>query len=105
LFDPLLQKSGSRLISPDISSLRAACAELGALPHDFLVHFVMVEGGRGSRPISGPRAVALIVKECRQNWEKKSDPRAELLDILSHPNHYTQDELRDTRAKLAELDS
>lgn len=69
LFDPLLQKSGSRLLSPDFVSLQLACAEVGAMPHDALVYWVMKEGGRGSRPISGPRTVAAIVREARQNWE------------------------------------
>ncbi len=71
LFDPLLQKSGSRLLSPDSAALSVACEELGTVPHDFLVHFVMGPNGRGGRPISGPRAVGAILKECRGNWDKR----------------------------------
>ncbi len=70
LFDPLLQRSGARLLSPDLSALKAACAEIGDVDHDFLLHFVLGPKGRGARPISGPRAVAAILKECRQNWDK-----------------------------------
>lgn len=69
LFDPLLKKSGSRLLSPDRSSLQAACAEQGTMPHDFLVHYVMTQ--RASRPISGPKVVASIVKDARAHWEKQ----------------------------------
>lgn len=69
IFDPLLMKSGSRLLSPDNGSLMAACAELGAMPHDALLYFVMRAGGRGSRPISAPSAVTSIIREARQNWE------------------------------------
>ncbi len=70
IFDPLLQASGSRLLSPDSAALSVACDALGDVPHDFLVHFVHGEGGRGGRPISSPRAVASILKECRENWER-----------------------------------
>lgn len=70
LFDPLLQKSGSRLLSPDSAALNAACVELGSVPNAFLWHHVMSEGGRGSRPISSPRAVVSILKECRENFER-----------------------------------
>ncbi len=69
LFDPLLQKCGSRLISPDTESLRLACLELGAMPFESLRSFMLRPGGRGGRAISGPRAVVSIVKEARQNWE------------------------------------
>jgi hypothetical protein len=69
IFDPLLIKSGSRLLSPDENALRLACAELGSMPKDALLYFVMRPGGRGSRPIANPKAVASIVREARQNWE------------------------------------
>ena len=72
LFDPLLQKSGSRLLSPDTVALKSACSEVGNLPHDALVYFVLGPNGRGSRPISGPRAIAAIIREARQNWEARA---------------------------------
>jgi hypothetical protein len=71
LFEPLLRKSGARLLGPDTVALKSACAEVGDMPHDALVYFVMREGARGSRPISGPRVVASIIRECRQNWEAR----------------------------------
>jgi hypothetical protein len=70
LFDPLLQASGSLLLSFDPKALQLACAELGNMPQDVLLHLVMREGGRGSRSITSPRVVASIVKECRENWER-----------------------------------
>ncbi len=77
LFDPLLQKSGSRLLSPDETALQAACGELGSVPHDALVYFVLGPKGRGARPISGPRAVASIIREARRNWELSNQAVAE----------------------------
>ena len=68
LFDSLLQKSGSRLLSPDKSALTACCAEQGAMPHDFLIHFVMTQ--RADRPISGPKVVVSIIRDARLNWER-----------------------------------
>lgn len=70
LFDPLLQKSGSRLLSPDSQALSSAIAEIGGMPHDFLLHYVMTQ--RAGRPISGPKVVAAIVKDARVHWEKQS---------------------------------
>lgn len=78
IFDPLLQKSGSRLLSPDSKALNEACAAIGAVDHDYLLHFVMGPKGRGSRPISGPRAVVGILRECRENWEKYIAAGAEI---------------------------
>jgi hypothetical protein len=67
LFDPLLQRSGSRLLSPDKKALQTACSELGAMPYEWLEGFVIKQ--RAKRAISGPRVVAAIVKEARLNWE------------------------------------
>ncbi len=70
LFDPLLQKSGARLLSPDKVALAAAVSEVGAMPFEFLEDFVLhPKRGRAARPISGPRAVASIVRDARENWE------------------------------------
>jgi len=96
LFDPLLQKSASRLLSPDSAALSLACKELGSVPHDFLVHFVMGPGGRGGRPISGPRAVAAILRECRANYDKLPKSPARVSDA-----DYRADELARARAVLA----
>jgi len=72
LFDPLLEKSGSSLLSlpGSQSTLQKACEALADCDHETLVHFVMVESGRANRPISGPRAVVGICQDARKHWEK-----------------------------------
>lgn len=115
LFDPLLQRHGGRLLSPDTAALATACAELGNLPHDVLVHWVMKPGGRGSRAIAGPRAVAAIIRECRLNWEHgEGEYRAERLQLIEkykrYLTHPTDDEKNDPewaesiREKIASLE-
>ncbi len=101
LFDPLLQRSGSRLLSPDSAALEIACTELGAVPHDFLVHFVMGPGGRAGRPISSPRAVCSILKECRANWDKRLRAAAPKMSA----DDMRADELARARSVLADADS
>ena len=73
LFDPLLQKAGSRLLSPDRHALDAAVREVGPMPHEFLIHFVMTQ--RASRPISAPKVVQSIVKDARAHWERTEAQR------------------------------
>ena len=120
LFDPLLQKSGSRLLSPDTKALKEACAELGAMPRDFLVHYVMTQ--RASRPISGPKAVAHIVKDARLHWEveqkrasahqkkqqeieeiSRAQSVAQYRKILANPDGWSESDLAFVREQLAEL--
>ncbi len=70
LFDPLLEKSGSRLLIGDDVALQRACEAAKDLPHDVLVHGVMAGANpRGGRPISGPKVVASIVAEVYVNWK------------------------------------
>ncbi len=72
LFDPLLQKSGARLLSGDSSSLAAACAELSDIPHDDLLHGLMSgPSPRAARPISSPKHVAKIIADIRHNWDHR----------------------------------
>jgi hypothetical protein len=71
IFDPLLKRSQSRLLSADSSALAAACAEYHGLSKDDLLHFLV--GGsdpRAGRPISSPKSCVAIIKEARLNWEK-----------------------------------
>lgn len=81
LFDPLLQKVGAKLLAIDQRALDEACAEVGEMPHEFLVHFVMSPKGRGSRPISGPKVVASIIREAREAWEQSSEGDAKQEEI------------------------
>jgi hypothetical protein len=67
LFDPILLKSQSRLLSADPKALSEACQAVGSTDHDFLVHFVMT---RAARPINSPSHVKHIVAEAARNWEK-----------------------------------
>ena len=50
------------------------------MPHDYLVHYVMTQ--RASRPISGPKVVASIIRDARYHWEAgvplKSDEPAKI---------------------------
>lgn len=75
LFDPLLQKSQSRLLSADPIVLSVACQAIGNTDHNFLVHYLMNPKGRGSRPISSPKVIPAILRECRQNWEAEQTQR------------------------------
>jgi hypothetical protein len=61
----------------------------------------MGPGGRGGRPISAPRAVCSILKECRENWDKRvkgSAPKVSAEDLRA-------DELRRARLVLADPES
>ena len=71
IFDPVLEKSGARLLRGDSLALHQAGEAYGAeMPREYLERFLF--GGpdpRGRRPISSPRAVVSIVREARTNWE------------------------------------
>jgi hypothetical protein len=71
IFDPLLKRSQSRLLSADSIALATACAEYHGLSKADLLHFLM--GGsdpRAGRPISSPKSCIAIIKEARLNWER-----------------------------------
>jgi hypothetical protein len=69
VFDPLLEKWGSRLLSGDGAALDRACRELGDMPLAFLTQWLMDgDKARGTRSISGPKVVASIVREAVVNW-------------------------------------
>jgi len=70
LFDPFLQKSGALLLAMHSQSLIKACDALGDTDHDFLVHFLMGPGGRGSAPIKHARFVPMICEDAKRAWER-----------------------------------
>lgn len=72
VFEPLLRKSGARLIAGDAKSLEAACVALGDMPKEDLLHCLMTgPDPRAARPISSPKHVAPIIREMKQNWERR----------------------------------
>jgi hypothetical protein len=69
VFDPLLERTGERLLIGDAAALAAAVAAMGEMPRKFLEGWL--EGGkrpRSERPVSGPRVVASIIAEAYKNW-------------------------------------
>jgi hypothetical protein len=94
LFNPVLEHYGAHLIHADKRALKAACAELGEMPPEFLAHWVNKPGGRASSKIKKPTDVAPIIKEARKNWEyrqkeweaKRLSEIARYRDMLAHPN-------------------
>jgi hypothetical protein len=85
LFDPILARSASRLLSGDPDSLTAACLALADCDHDFLVHFAIQ---RAERPVKSPLHVKTICAEALASWKaskvldgagiKKTPTRAEI---------------------------
>lgn len=75
LFDPILQRCGARLLSPDQTALDKACAEIGAMSYEYLESFMfqrdasVLGGCRAERAIKAPIHVVAIIREARQNWE------------------------------------
>ncbi len=70
IFDDLLQKSGSPLLSFEGSRklLDAACVALADTPRNFLIEFLNKPGGRGSRAIT-TRAVPGICADCTKAFK------------------------------------
>jgi hypothetical protein len=66
LFDPILARSGSRLLSGDSSSLRAACEAVGDCDHHYLVK-IAVE--RAERRVKSPLDVRLICSDASASWK------------------------------------
>jgi hypothetical protein len=66
LFDPILARSGSRLLSGDPESLKAACAAVADCDHDFLVK-IAVE--RAERPVKSPLHIKIICAEALASWK------------------------------------
>ncbi len=95
LFDPILQRSGARLLSPDQDALRRSLAELGAMPYEYLEGFMFrrdadsMGGCRAERKIGKPIHVVAIVREARQNWEQQAIAyRSQILAM--HPQGQAQ---------------
>jgi hypothetical protein len=66
LFDPILAKSASRLLSGDSASLKAACEAVADCDHDFLVKFAVQ---RAERPVKSPLHVKTICAEALASWK------------------------------------
>lgn len=66
LFDPILARSASRLLSGDFDSLTAACLAVSDCDHDFLVHFAVQ---RAERPVKSPLHVKTICSEALASWK------------------------------------
>jgi len=85
LFDPILARSASRLLSGDSVSLLAACEAVADCDHNFLVHFAVQ---RAERPVKSPLLVKTICAEALASWKaskvldgagcKKAPTRAEI---------------------------
>jgi hypothetical protein len=71
LFDPLLGKSGAKLLSMDSSALRSACEAVMDCDHEYLTKFAI---NRASSPITNPRHVKLICKEALAAWKASKTP-------------------------------
>ena len=66
LFDPILAKSASRLLSGDSASLKAACEAVADCDHDFLVKFAVQ---RAATPVRSSLHVPAICKEALASWK------------------------------------
>lgn len=66
LFNPILARSGSRLLSGDPDSLNAACSAVADCDHDFLAHFAVQ---RAERPVKSPLHVKTICAEALASWK------------------------------------
>lgn len=76
LFDPVLAKSGSRLLIGDKVALDRACKALADMPLDFLTHYFMTgKSPRADRGLSSPKVVASIVAEACKAWRASAAGR------------------------------
>lgn len=92
LFDPILARSASRLLSGDSSSLLAACEAVADCDHDFLVHFAVQ---RAERPVKSPLHVKTICAEALASWRA-----SKVLDGAGLPKaKLTMDQIRAIAAK------
>jgi hypothetical protein len=66
LFDPILARSGARLLSGDMFSLRAACEAVGDCDHNYLVK-IAIE--RAAREIKSPATVQAICRDALASWK------------------------------------
>ena len=66
LFDPILAKSASRLLSGDTQALLAACEAVADCEHNFLVKFAIQ---RAERPVKSPLHVKTICAEALSSWK------------------------------------
>lgn len=97
LFDPILARSGSRLLSGDNESLKAACLAVGDCEHNFLVK-IAVE--RAARPLASPSVVHKVCADALASWKTSKVLKASGVSDLS------MDEIRamaarDKAARLA----
>lgn len=71
LFDPLLAKWQTRLLSLDPVALKSACDAIGDTPGNYLIEFLNKgKSPRAAREIKSPAHVAAICKEAKGNWQK-----------------------------------
>lgn len=66
LFDPILVRSGARLLSMDAPSLRSACEAVADCEHDFLVK-IAIE--RAAREVKSPATVKAICTDALASWK------------------------------------
>ena len=65
LFDPILAKSASRLLSGDSASLKAACEAVADCDHDYLVKHAI---DRATREVKSPLHVKDICVDALRDW-------------------------------------
>jgi hypothetical protein len=66
LFDPILARSGARLLSGDSVSLRAACEAVADCDHN---HLVKIAVDRAAREVRTPLHVKDICRDARESYD------------------------------------
>jgi hypothetical protein len=66
LFDPILARSASRLLSGDSVSLQAACEAVADCDHN---HLVKIAVERAAREIKSPATVQAICRDALASWK------------------------------------
>ena len=97
LFDPILARSGSRLLSGDPDSLKAACLAVGDCDHDFLVHFAVQ---RAERPVKSPLHVKTICAEALASWKALDGAGRRKRDDAASPEEIAELIAKERAARL-----